>query len=134
MIRQLAFFLAFAASRSSAIELTPDNWASETDGKTVFVKVNNECSLSIRHPDASANLCFVHIAYRQRLTLISRPRSSSSSRHGKESATARNPAETVIVPLVKFGRHRGLSSFSDHFIATRLTFAGAATVKRSNLT
>jgi len=38
MIRQLAFFLAFAASRSSAIELTPDNWASETDGKTVFVK------------------------------------------------------------------------------------------------
>ncbi|KAL7527664.1 hypothetical protein ACHAXR_002065 [Thalassiosira sp. AJA248-18] len=37
MIKQLAFFLALAAS-SSAIELTPDNYSSETEGKTVFLK------------------------------------------------------------------------------------------------
>jgi len=38
MIRQAAFFLAFAAASSAAIELTPDNFQKETDGKTVFIK------------------------------------------------------------------------------------------------
>lgn len=38
MIRQLAFFLALAAASSSAMELTPENFAAETDGKTVFLK------------------------------------------------------------------------------------------------
>ena len=37
MIKQLAFFLALAGS-ASAMELTPDNYAAETDGKTVFLK------------------------------------------------------------------------------------------------
>mmetsp|Transcript_191 Transcript_191/g.439 ORF Transcript_191/g.439 Transcript_191/m.439 type:complete len:219 (+) Transcript_191:139-795(+) len=37
MIRQSALFLALAVS-VSAIELTPDNFDSETDGKTVFLK------------------------------------------------------------------------------------------------
>lgn len=37
MIRQITFFLALAAS-SLAIELTPENFASVTDGKTVFLK------------------------------------------------------------------------------------------------
>ena len=38
MMKQAAFFLALAASSASAIELTPDNFAAETDGKTVFLK------------------------------------------------------------------------------------------------
>jgi len=38
MIRQLAFFLALAASSSHAVELTNDNYAAETDGKTVLLK------------------------------------------------------------------------------------------------
>ena len=37
MIRQIAGLLA-VASYASAIELTPDNYLSETDGKTVFLK------------------------------------------------------------------------------------------------
>mmetsp|Transcript_32875 Transcript_32875/g.59292 ORF Transcript_32875/g.59292 Transcript_32875/m.59292 type:complete len:218 (-) Transcript_32875:290-943(-) len=37
MIKQLAFFLALAAS-TSAIELSPDNFSELTDGKTVFLK------------------------------------------------------------------------------------------------
>jgi hypothetical protein len=37
MLRQITFFLALAAS-SLAIELTPENYASVTDGKTVFLK------------------------------------------------------------------------------------------------
>lgn len=37
MIKQLAFFLALAGS-ASAIELTPDNYSAETDGKSVFLK------------------------------------------------------------------------------------------------
>mmetsp|Transcript_28496 Transcript_28496/g.60135 ORF Transcript_28496/g.60135 Transcript_28496/m.60135 type:complete len:219 (+) Transcript_28496:98-754(+) len=37
MIRQLAFFTAIVAS-SAAVELTPENYFSETDGKTVFLK------------------------------------------------------------------------------------------------
>ncbi|KAL3771723.1 hypothetical protein ACHAWU_010034 [Discostella pseudostelligera] len=37
MLRQITFFLALAAS-SLAIELTPENYAAETDGKTVFLK------------------------------------------------------------------------------------------------
>lgn len=37
MIKQIAFCIALAAS-SSAIELTPDNYFEETDGKTVFLK------------------------------------------------------------------------------------------------
>lgn len=37
MFKQSVFFLAFAAS-ASAIELTPDNFDSLTDGKTVFLK------------------------------------------------------------------------------------------------
>jgi protein disulfide-isomerase-like protein len=38
MMKQSALFLAFFAASSSAIELTPDNFFSETDGKTVFLK------------------------------------------------------------------------------------------------
>jgi len=38
MIRQAALFLALAAASSAAIELTPDNFHKETDGKTVFIK------------------------------------------------------------------------------------------------
>lgn len=33
----LAFLSLFAAA-ASAIELTPDNWDTETAGKTVFIK------------------------------------------------------------------------------------------------
>ena len=39
MIKQLAFFLALAAS-TSAIELSPENFSELTDGKTVFLKVS----------------------------------------------------------------------------------------------
>lgn len=38
MMKQAAFFLALAASSASAIELTPENYAAETDGKSVFLK------------------------------------------------------------------------------------------------
>lgn len=39
MTKQLAFFLALAlAGSASAMELTPNNYAAETDGKTVFLK------------------------------------------------------------------------------------------------
>lgn len=37
-MKQAAFFLALAASSASAIELTPENYAAETDGKSVFLK------------------------------------------------------------------------------------------------
>jgi hypothetical protein len=33
-----AFITALAISAASAVELTPDNWDSETSGKTVFIK------------------------------------------------------------------------------------------------
>ena len=36
--KQIALVLALAAS-SHAVELTPDNYAEVTDGKTVFLKV-----------------------------------------------------------------------------------------------
>ena len=36
--KQIALALALAAS-SHAVELTPDNYAEVTDGKTVFLKV-----------------------------------------------------------------------------------------------
>lgn len=35
---KLAAFLLAVASSTSALELTPDNFAAETDGKTVFLK------------------------------------------------------------------------------------------------
>lgn len=38
MFKQCALFLALAASSATAIELTPDNYAAETDGKSVFIK------------------------------------------------------------------------------------------------
>jgi len=48
MMKQAAFFLALAASSASALELSPDNFAAETDGKSVLLKffapwVSNEC-------------------------------------------------------------------------------------------
>jgi hypothetical protein len=33
-----AAFAALAISAASAVELTPDNWDTETSGKTVFIK------------------------------------------------------------------------------------------------
>jgi hypothetical protein len=38
MIRQAAYFLALAATSTAAIELTPETFYKETDGKTVFIK------------------------------------------------------------------------------------------------
>jgi hypothetical protein len=39
MIKQLALLLALVGAPAvSAIELTPDNWDQQTDGKTVFLK------------------------------------------------------------------------------------------------
>ena len=38
MIRQSAFFFVLLAASSAAIELTPNNFYNETDGKTVFIK------------------------------------------------------------------------------------------------
>mmetsp|Transcript_27704 Transcript_27704/g.47064 ORF Transcript_27704/g.47064 Transcript_27704/m.47064 type:complete len:219 (+) Transcript_27704:154-810(+) len=38
MMKQAAFFLALAASSASALELSPDNFAAETDGKSVLLK------------------------------------------------------------------------------------------------
>ena len=38
MIRQSAFFFVLLTAPSAAIELTPDNFYNETDGKTVFIK------------------------------------------------------------------------------------------------
>jgi hypothetical protein len=54
MMKQAAFFIALAAS-ASAKELTPENYAAETDGKSVFLKffapwvsnVNSSASCSI---------------------------------------------------------------------------------------
>ena len=36
-MKQLALFLALG-STALALELTPDNWDAETEGKTVFIK------------------------------------------------------------------------------------------------
>ena len=38
MMKQAVFFLALAASSASAMELTPENYATATDGKSVFLK------------------------------------------------------------------------------------------------
>ena len=56
MMKQAAFFLALAASSASAIELTPDNYEAETDGKSVFLKFfapwvsrTINCCLAMQH-------------------------------------------------------------------------------------
>ena len=54
MMKQAAFFLALAASSASALELSPDNFAAETDGKSVLLKffapwVSNVFSSPMQH-------------------------------------------------------------------------------------